>query len=64
MELAYYSVQHLACYLLVLAQILGVALRMRAINMVWSDGRQYALGTYFDGLVAYSASTCLDIGTD
>ena len=62
MELAYYSVQHLACHILVLAQMVGIALRMRAINMVWSDGWQYALGTCIDGLVAYFASARMDIG--
>ena len=62
MELAYYSVQYSACNLLVLAQILGTALRMRANNMVWSDVVCGYLGTRFGGLATYRISTRLDIG--
>jgi hypothetical protein len=61
MELANYSVQRPTNNLLVLAKILGIALRMRAINMVWSDGRNHIMGKMVMWVVAYSASARMDI---
>ena len=62
MELAYYSIQHSACNLLAMAQMVGITLRMRAINMVWSDGRNHIMGKMVMRVVAYSASARMDIG--
>lgn len=64
MELAFDTIQPATCYLMALAQVVVTALRVRAIDMVWSDDRSGILGTCVGGLATYHVGYCMHTSMD
>jgi hypothetical protein len=59
-ELAIDTFQPIACYSVVLAQILGIAIRGHVAHLDISDDWFGSLGTYFGGLEPYPACSSMD----
>lgn len=59
-ELAIDTLQPIACYLLVLAQVLGIAIYGYIARMDIRDDWLGALGTHFGGLEPYPACSSVD----
>ena len=60
LELAIDSLQPIACYLLVLAQVLGIAIYGHFVHLDIRDDWIGALGAYLGGLESYPACSSMD----
>ena len=64
LELATHPLQPIACNLLALAQILGIAIRRNISSMVYRYGSRYTMGTCLSRLEPYPNGRSMDNNSD